>query len=133
MTMLPRKQSRMLLKLLNMLADFDGDLSTEAATLLEKLRHRRDPLPPLYADVFGLPATATCDELVSRIEALSADQRAMSSYAFQIFHCYEQMLQVQTPESPEQQAAYQSQLEQVRLRVAKTKRLLAETRRDEAG
>jgi hypothetical protein len=120
-------QSRILLKLLNFLADFDGELSAEAVILLDQLRHQRDPVPPLYTDVFGLLAPATCAELVSRIEALSPEQRAVASYAFQIFRSYEQMLRVQTAQSPEQQSAYQSQLEHVRLRVAKTQLILTDT------
>lgn len=118
--------SRSLLKLLNFLTDFDGEISADAAAILQELRHRTDPIPPLYADVFGLSETATCAELVDRIEVFSPEQRAVASYAFQIFHSYEQMLRVRPPTSPAQQAAYEAQLEQVRLRVAKTKLVLAE-------
>ena len=120
------RHHRALLKLLNFLSDFDGEISADAATLLNQLRHQTDIIPPLYADVFGLTASATCAELVSRIEALPADQIAVASYAFQIFHSYEQMLRVQRAATLEQQAAYASQLDQVRLQVAKTKLVLAE-------
>lgn len=120
------KRSKTLLKLLNFLTDFDGEISVSAANILNDLRHRTDLIPPLYADVFGLPNAATSAELVNRIETLSPEQRAVSSYAFQIFYAYEQMLKVKPPASPAQQAAYQAQLEQVRLRVARTKQVLAE-------
>jgi hypothetical protein len=126
MNTLPNNQSRILLKLLNLLADFDGELSAEAIVLLDQLQHQRDLVLPLYTDVFGLPANATCAEVVSRIKMLSSKQRAVSSYAFQIFRSYEQMLRVQTAQSPEQQIAYQSQLEQVRLQVARTRLILTD-------
>lgn len=124
---LPDSDARALLKLLNILADFDGEISAEAAAILHKLRDRPHPIPPLYADVFGLTEVATCAALVHRIETLSPTQRAVCSYAFQIFRFYEQLLSVKTAASPEQQAAYESQLEQVRLKVAKTKLVWAET------
>jgi hypothetical protein len=122
----PPNLSRSLLKLLNLLADFDGELSAEAVGLLDLLRHRSDTMPPLYTDVFGLPTGATCRTLVSRIETLSPEQRALASYAFQIFRSYEQMLRVQPSQLPQQQAAYESQLEQVRQRVATTRQVLAD-------
>lgn len=125
--MTARQYSKALLKLLNFLADFDGEISAGAASILNQLRNRTEVIPPLYADVFGLPEAATCAELVNRVEILSSEQRAVASYAFQIFRFYEQLLRVRTAESPEQQAAYESQLEQVRLKVARTRRLLAET------
>jgi hypothetical protein len=126
MTHSTSNSSKLLLKLLNLLADFDGEISAGAAAILNQLGYRAEPIPPLYADVFGLPAAATCADLVNRIETLSPEQRAVASYAFQIFHSYEQMLRVQTAQSPEQQAANESQLEQVRLRVARTRQVLAE-------
>ncbi|MFM7425599.1 MAG: hypothetical protein ACKO7W_11500 [Elainella sp.] len=122
-----KQLSRKLLQLLNTLSDFDGVISPEAAAILETLRYRPAPIPPLYADTFGLAPSATCADLVDRIEACSNEQRAVASYAFQIFWSYEQMLRVQPAQSSEQQAAYQSQLEQVRLQVARTRRILAET------
>lgn len=122
--------SRTLLKLLNLLADFDGELSAEAVGLLDLLRHQSDSIAPLYADVFGLPVGATCRALVNRIEVLSPEQRALASYAFQIFRSYEQMLRVQPSQLPQQQAAYESQLEQVRQRVATTREVLAEAMAD---
>ncbi len=121
------QNSKLLLKLLNFLTDFDGEISGDAATLLDQLRDRSDPVPPLYTDVFGLSEAATCADLVSQIESFSPEQRAIASYAFHIFYSYEQMLRVRMPASPAQQAAYQAQLEQVRLRVARTKLVLAET------
>ncbi|MBW4464089.1 MAG: hypothetical protein KME07_01445 [Pegethrix bostrychoides GSE-TBD4-15B] len=120
------RYDRKLLKLLHLLADFDGEISAEAAALLNQLRHRPDLVPPLYADVFGLPIATTCSSLVQRIETLTPAQNAVASYAFTIFRSYEQMLGVQSSAKPEQQAAYDSQLEQVRLQVAKTKLVLAE-------
>lgn len=126
MASLRDRYDRKLLKLLHLLADFDGEISAEAANLLNQLRHRPEQIPPLYADVFGLPPIATCADLVNRIEALTPSQNAVASYAFTIFRSYEQMLGVQCPKTPEQQAAYASQLEQVRIQVAKTKLLLAE-------
>lgn len=117
---------RSLLKLLNFLTDFDGEISADAATILNRIRHQIDPIPPLYADVFGLSDDATCAQLVDRIESFSPEQRAIASYAFQIFHSYEQMLRVRPPSSAAQQAAYEAQLEQVRLRVARTKLVLAD-------
>lgn len=117
---------RKLLKLLHLLADFDGEISADAAMLLNQLRNRTDPVPPLYADVFGLSAAASCASLVSRVESLTPAQNAVASYAFTIFRSYEQMLGVRSSAKPEQQAAYDAQLEQVRLQVAKTKLVLAE-------
>ncbi|MCU0527321.1 MAG: hypothetical protein MUF72_21145 [Elainella sp. Prado103] len=122
--------SRVLLKLLNFLADFDGEIDREAAALLNRLRYCSEPIPPLYSDLFGLAERATCAEWVDRIEALSSEQRAICSYTFQIFRSYEQMLRVRTATSPEQQAAYEAQLEQVRLKVAKTKSVWAEVMRN---
>ncbi len=126
-----RSHSRSLLKLMNFLADFDGEISSESAKLLHQLRRQTEQVPPLYCDVFGLPAAATTAELVHRIESLSPDQRAVASYAFQIFHSYEQMLRVQTATTPKQQAAYESQLEQMRLQVAKTKLVLHEAMQEQ--
>lgn len=117
----------LLLSLLNSLADFDGQISTHAAVLLNALRHRCDPLPPLYADVFGLPFSTTCADLVERIECLTEDQVMIASYAFQIFRSYEQLLKVNTADvAPEQKAAYESQLERIRIVVARTRSALAE-------
>lgn len=121
------RYDRKLLKLLHLLADFDGEISADAALLLNQLRHRNDPVPPLYADIFGLPAATSCASLVNRVETLTPAQNAVASYAFTIFRSYEQMLSVQSPSTSKQQAAYDSQLEQVRLQVARTKLLLAET------
>ncbi|MDX2228305.1 MAG: hypothetical protein NW220_01615 [Leptolyngbyaceae cyanobacterium bins.349] len=118
----------MLLALLNSLADFDGELSEEAIALLQELQTRSHPIPPLYADVFLLPPTATCADLVSRIQSLSQEQVAIASYAFQIFRYYEQILRAYPSNgSPEQKAAYESQIERVRLSVARTKAALAES------
>jgi hypothetical protein len=116
-----------LLALLNSLADFDGELSEEALALLEELKTRSHTIPPLYADVFALPHSATCADLVSRIMALSQEQVAIASYAFQIFRYYEQILRANPRgESPQQKAAYESQVERIRLSVARTKVALAE-------
>jgi hypothetical protein len=125
---LHRKSSHsLLLMLLNVLADFDGEISAEAAKIIDALRHRTETVPPLYADVFGLSASATCADLVKQIEALSQQQVAIASYAFQIFRSYEQLLKANTTEvSPRQQAAYESQLERVRLLVRRTRVALAE-------
>ncbi len=118
----------MLLALLNALADFDGELSEEAIALLEELKTRSHGLPPLYADVFLLPHSATCAELVDRITSLSQEQVAIASYAFQIFRYYEQILRASPSDgSPEQKAAYESQVERIRLSVARTKAALAES------
>lgn len=121
-----KRSNWLLLKLLNLLADFDGEISAEAAKLLNELRTRADTIPPLYADVFGLPALATCADLVNRVESFSEQQVAVASYAFQIFHSYEQMLRVNTDVAPEQKAAYESQLERLRLSVTRTKAALME-------
>lgn len=121
-----KRLSRTLLQLLNALSDFDGAISPQAAAILETLRHQPALIPPLYADTFGLALPASCADLVSRIDNCSDEQRAVASHAFQVFWFYEQLLRVQPAQSPEQQAAYQSQLEQVRLQVAKTRRILAE-------
>lgn len=118
----------LLLALLNSLADFDGELSEKAIELLGELKTRSDRIPPLYADVFVLPGSATCVDLVDRIGALSQEQVAVASYAFQIFRFYEQILRASTAEtSPEQRAAYESQIERIRLSVARTKVALAES------
>lgn len=123
-----RKSSHtLLLMLLNLLADFDGEISAEAARILNALRNRTETVSPLYADVFGLPASATCADLVRQVEVLSQQQVAIASYAFQIFRSYEQLLRANTTEiSPRQQAAYESQLERVRLLVKRTRVALAE-------
>lgn len=124
---LPQEMS-LLLALLNSLADFDGELSEEATRLLENLATRTDTLPPLYADVFLLPHSATCADLVDRIRSLSQEQVVIASYAFQIFRYYEQILRAHPVHStPQQQAAYESQIERVRLSVARTKAALVES------
>ncbi|MBD2463348.1 hypothetical protein H6G89_20150 [Oscillatoria sp. FACHB-1407] len=123
-----KRSKVLLLALLNSLADFDGELSEDAKLLLDELSQRSNIIPPLYADVFLLPRSATCADLVKRIRSLSQKQIAIASYAFQIFRFYEQILRVNTAEtSPQQQAAYASQLEKVRLSVARTKVALAES------
>ena len=125
------KQKRtkfLLLALLNSLADFDGELSEEAVGLLDVLKTRSHIVPPLYADVFVLPHSATCADLVARILSLSQEQVAIASYAFQIFRFYEQILRANPGDtSPQQQAAYASQIERIRLSVARTKLALAES------
>lgn len=119
--------SALLLSLLNSLADFDGQVSSEVVELLDELRTRPDSIPPLYADVLGLPASSTCADLVDRLESLAQEQVAIASYAFQIFHSYEQLLRVKTENvAPEQKTAYESQLERMRLVVARTRSALAE-------
>lgn len=125
---LKQKRSKfLLLALLNSLADFDGELSDEAIELLEELKTRSHRLPPLYADVFVLPHLATCADLVDRVMSLSQEQVATASYAFQIFRYYEQILRANPGDTlPEQKAAYESQMERVRLSVARTKVALAE-------
>lgn len=127
-----RHSNSLLLALLNSLSDFDGYLSDKAVRLLNELAKRSDRLPPLYADVFGLSESATCQELVKRIQSLSQHQVAVASYAFQIFHSYEQMLRRNTAVdvAPEQQAAYESQLERLRVVVARTKYVLAKSIED---
>ena len=124
---LKQKQSKtLLLALLNSLADFDGELSEEAIGLLEELKTRSHRISPLYADVFVLPDSATCAELVDRITSLSQEQVAIASYAFQIFRYYEQILRANPgDESPSQKTAYESQVERIRLSVARTKAALA--------
>lgn len=126
---LKQKRSKaLLLALLNSLADFDGELSNEALALLDELKTRSHRLPPLYADVFVLPDTATCADLVDRIRSLSQEQVAIASYAFQIFHYYEQILRANPGDaSPQQKAAYDSQMERVRLSVARSKAALDES------
>lgn len=126
---LKQKRSKpLLLALLNSLADFDGELSRDAQRLLGELKTRSHRLPPLYADVFLLPDSATCADLVDRILSLSQEQVATASYAFQIFRYYEQILRATpTGGSPQQQAAYESQMERIRLSVARTKAALAES------
>ncbi|WP_146141164.1 hypothetical protein [Stenomitos frigidus] len=114
--------------MLNSLADFDGELSEQAIELLDELKTRSDRVPPLYADVFLLPHAATCSDLVVRITSLSQEQVAIASYAFQIFRFYEQILRANPGDSsPQQKAAYESQIERVRLSVARTKAALAES------
>lgn len=128
MTLKQKHSKTLLLALLNSLADFDGELSEEAVRLLEELRNRSDKIPPLYADVFVLPNSATCTELVARIASLSQEQVAIASYAFQIFRFYEQILKANPGDSsPQQQAAYESQIEKIRLSVARTRAALAES------
>lgn len=119
---------KLLLALLNSLADFDGELSKEATGLLSELKTRSQPIPPLYADVFLLPRAATCADLVDRIQSLSQEQVAVASYAFQIFRYYEQILRAYPGDgSPQQKAAYESQIERIRLSVARTKAALRES------
>jgi len=126
---LKKKRSKfLLLTLLNSLADFDGQLSGQALGLLEELKDRSDIIPPLYADVFVLTYSATCADLVKRVRSLSQEQVAIASYAFQIFRFYEQLLRVSATEmSLQQKAAYDSQIERIRLSVARTKAALAES------
>ena len=77
---LKQKRSKsLLLALLNSLADFDGALSEQAIELLDELKTRSHRLPSLYADVFGLPHSATCADLVDRITSLSQEQVATAS------------------------------------------------------
>lgn len=122
-----KHSNSLLLSLLNFLADFDGQISPEALELIDELRHRADFIAPLYADVFGLPAASTCADLVDRVESLASEQVAIASYAFQIFRSYEQLLKVRTENvAPEQKAAYESQLDRMRLVVARTRSALAE-------
>lgn len=122
-----KHSNSLLLSLLNLLADFDGQVSSEAIVLLDELRYRSDFIPPLYADVFGLPASSTCADLVDRVESLAQEQVAIASYAFQIFRSYEQLLKVKTEDvAPEQKAAYESQMDRMRLVVARTRSALAE-------
>jgi hypothetical protein len=126
---LKQKRSKsLLLALLNSLADFDGEQSEKTSELLNQLKTRSHRLPPLYADVFVLPHSATCADLVDRILSLSQEQVAIASYAFQIFRYYEQILRANPGDgSPQQKAAYESQMERVRLSVARTKVTLAES------
>lgn len=126
--MTQKRSKFLLLALLNSLADFDGELSKEAIELLDELNTRSHRLPPLYADVFVLPHSATCADLVDRVTSLSQEQVAIASYAFQIFRFYEQILRANPGESsPQQKAAYESQLERIRLSVARSKAALAES------
>jgi hypothetical protein len=121
----------LLLALLNSLADFDGQISDHAVNLLEALRHRSDIIPPLYADVFGLPFASNCAALVDRIESLTEEQVMIASYAFQIFRSYEQLLRASTATvDPEQQSAYESQISRIRIVVARTRSALAEALSD---
>ncbi|MGG6296801.1 hypothetical protein ACQ4M4_20595 [Leptolyngbya sp. AN02str] len=123
----------LLLSLLNFLADFDGELSEDALTILEELKTRSHVIPPLYADVFVLPHSATCADLAVCVSSLTRPQVAVASYAFQIFRYYEQILRA-NPEnaSKEQRVAYESQIERIRLSVARTKAALAEVMADNA-
>lgn len=128
LTLKQKRSKSLLLALLNSLADFDGELSEAALELLDELKTRSHVLPPLYADVFALPDSATCADLVDRINSLSQEQIAIASYAFQIFRYYEQILRACPSEgSPQQKAAYESQVERIRLSVARTKAALAES------
>jgi len=122
-----KHSNSLLISLLNLLADFDGEVPSEAVVLLDELRDRSDAILPLYADVFGLPTSSTCADLVDRIESLTQEQVAIASYAFQIFRSYEQLLKVKTEDvAPEQKAAYESQMDRMRLVVARTRSALAE-------
>jgi hypothetical protein len=117
----------LLLKLLNLLADFDGQVSAETQDILGELQQRSDPIPPLYADVFGLFPSSTSADLVHHINSLSQEQVAVASYAFQIFRSYEQMLKIDTTEmAPEQRAACESQMERIRLLVDRAKSAMTE-------
>lgn len=128
LTLKQKRSKSLLLALLNLLADFDGELSDEALALLDELKTRSHALPPLYADVFALPDSATCVDLVDRITSLSQEQIAIASYAFHIFLYYEQILRASPGDgSPQQKAAYESQVERIRLSVARTKAALAES------
>jgi hypothetical protein len=126
---LKKKNSKaLLLALLDSLADFDGQLSKNAIALLQELQQRFDPIPPLYADVFGLPASATCADLAKRVTSLSQQQVAIASYAFQIFRSYEHMLRVDTTTmAPKQKAAYDSQMERIRLLISRSRTAIAES------
>jgi len=117
----------LLLALLNSLADFDGQVPPEALGILDELQQRSDPLPPLYADVFGLFPSATCADLVQHIDSLPQDQVAIASYAFHIFRSYEQMLKIDTTQmAPEQKAACESQMERIRFLVNRAKSAMVE-------
>ncbi|WP_146141004.1 hypothetical protein [Stenomitos frigidus] len=123
-----KRSKSLLLALLNSLADFDGALSEDAIELLDELKTRSHIFPPLYADVFALPHSATCVDLVDRITSLSQEQVATASYAFQIFRYYEQILRANPVDSsPQQKVAYESQVERVRVSVARTKAALDES------
>lgn len=116
----------LLLILLNLLSDYDGHISEKSMRILDELRKRSDPVPPLYLDVFRLPFSATCTELVNRLEQLSQQQIAIASYAFQIFRSYEQMLRVDTSEmAPAQRAASEAQMDKIRQVIARTRSTLA--------
>jgi len=123
-----KRSTTLLLALLNSLADFDGEPSEAVIELLDELKTRPHRIPPLYADVFALPYSATCADLAERITALSQQQVAIASYGFQIYRFYEQILRANPgTSSPEQEAAYESQLERIRLSVARAKVTLAES------
>ncbi|NJR64824.1 MAG: hypothetical protein HC772_05060 [Leptolyngbyaceae cyanobacterium CRU_2_3] len=116
------------MRLLNSLSDFDGQISPEIFSILDELQQRSDPLPPLYADVFGLFPSSTCADLVQHIDSLSQEQVAVASYAFQIFRSYEQMLKLDTTEmAPEQRAACESQMERIRSLVNRAKTAMTES------
>lgn len=123
-----QSSNRLLLRLLNFLADFDGQISDSATEVLAVLRVRADRIPNLYADVFRLPFGSTCAEFVERIESLTEEQVRVASYAFQIFYSYEQLLKVKidTAAAP-QRAAYESQLERIRVVVERTRTILTNT------
>jgi hypothetical protein len=123
-----QSSTRLLLCLLNFLADFDGQISESAAEVLAVLRVRADRIPDLYADVFRLPFGSTCAEFVERIESLTEEQVKVASYAFHIFYSYEQLLKVNidTAAAP-QKVAYESQLERIRVVVERTQTALSNT------
>lgn len=122
-----KHSNALLLALLNLLADFDGQIPEEAIAILNELRQRSDSMPPLYADVLGLPSWSTCADLVERVESLSQEQLATASYAFHIFRSYERMLRINAAKkSPEQKAASEAQIERVRDLIARTKTALDE-------
>ena len=122
-----RRSNFLLLSLLNLLADFDGEIVPEAIDILEQLRDCDNEVPPLFADVFGLRGSVTCAQLVECVMSRSSEQRAISSYAFQVFRSYEQMLRVDTTGmNLRQRAASEAQMEQVRLSVERARSALQE-------
>ena len=122
-----RRSNFLLLSLLNLLADFDGEIVPEAIEILKQLRTCDNQVLPLFADVFGLSESATCAQLVECVTSRSPEQRAISSYAFQVFRSYEQMLRVDTTGmNLKQRAASEAQMEQVRLSVERARSALQE-------
>jgi len=122
-----RRSNFLLLSLLNLLADFDGEIAQETTEILEQLKNCDNSVPPLFADVFGLLESATCAQLVECVMSRSPEQLANSSYAFQVFRSYEQMLRVDTTGmNLRQRAASEAQMEQVRLSVERARSALQE-------